>query len=271
MAINFSPSYVKNARRKARWTPLYFKRKLYHPIRIWRRLRLKTSPRRDYHSTAECFVTENFDKAAEHFRTHKWAFVEDVLSPEFHRELRENWPKKYFFEPPRDIEKSYDRGFFWYSGNDMSLQLYAPYAQHGSLRKFLACLNSSAFLARVNSLAGGHRRLSCYSFILTDAGCGSEVFPHMDSIAKGDLASDGINMMFFIDASGGERSGALTLYRDNEGKDIIFEPKNLKNSVLIYNTFVNFYHGFPPIAKGKFRRSIGVSFNDSKEDPPSRL
>lgn len=262
MAINFSSQYVANAREKVRLTPLYFKMKLYHVVRLWRKFRLRFSPRTTFKSEAECFVTENFDRAAPHFQDNKWAFVEDVLSQEFHRELCDSWPEKCYFDPPRDLEKSYNRGFFWYRGEDSVLRRYDPKGRYPQLSKFLNYFNSAEFAARVENFVGGRRKLSLYSFILTDAGSGSEVIPHMDSIAKSENTTDGINMMFFVDATGGENSGGLTLSWDNEMKDVIFEPQNLRNSVLIYNTFVDFYHGFPPIAKGKSRRTIGVSFND---------
>ena len=267
MAINFSQQYITNARRCARWTPLYFRRKLYHPIRAWRKLRSRLALKKIYPSEARCYVTENFDKAAPYLQKHKWVFIENVLEPEFHRELCENWPKKYYFDPPRDLEKSYNRGFYWRRGDDPNLRVHDPYGRYPSLVKFLNYLNSDEFLSRMEKLVGGYRKLAFYSFILTDASPGAEVIPHMDSIAKDPKTTDGINMVFFIDATGGKNSGGLSLYRDNEAKDIIFEPENLRNSVLIYNTFVDFYHGFPPLAKNKFRWTVGASFNDRSNEP----
>jgi len=59
---------------------------------------------------------------------------------------------------------------------------------------------------------------------------------------------------------GGGDSGNLSLSRDNELKDIIIAPDNLKNTCLIYDSLADFYHGFSPVANGKFRWAINSQF-----------
>jgi hypothetical protein len=50
------------------------------------------------------------------------------------------------------------------------------------------------------------------------------------------------------------------LYEDNHFGKSIFIPKNLKNTLLIYDTKKNFYHGFPRVDKGCHRKTINMAF-----------
>lgn len=109
-------------------------------------------------------------------------------------------------------------------------------------------------------MAGAAEELVCYSLILTETYPGSEVIPHKDSIIEDPKAKSFINMVFFIRGSGGQGSGGLCLSRDNELREIIIAPTNLFNSCLIYDSLANFYHGFEPVRKGKFRWALSAQF-----------
>lgn len=67
-------------------------------------------------------------------------------------------------------------------------------------------------------------------------------------------------MVFFIKGTGGSNSGGLAILGDNTFEQVIFEPYNLINSVLIYNSLFPFYHGFAPIAFRKKRLAIIAQF-----------
>jgi hypothetical protein len=57
------------------------------------------------------------------------------------------------------------------------------------------------------------------------------------------------------------KNGVKTsLYKDNEYRDIIFEPKTLNNSLLIYKSSGEFYHGFPKTDKRAFRYSVNIQY-----------
>ncbi len=243
---------------------MYFQIKFWRLIAPWRAARLKWGPQKIYPSAVPCYITENFDNAAEHYQKNRWAFVENILPVEFHKELVQNWPQKHHFEPPKRLEKSYNIGFYWRRGGALGFLRSDPYGQYPTMMKFLKYLDSPEFTERAKKFAGPNLDLTLASFIAHDAGPGAQVAPHMDSVYEDTAVSNGFNMIFFINATGGKNSGNLTLSRDNELRDIIFEPMNLKNSVLIYDTRLDFYHGFPPIAKGKFRWAIGASFFDKK-------
>lgn len=260
MAIDFSPAYVKASQKKLRYSPLWWQMRFWRIIKKWRMFRRRFASKRIYSGSAPCFLTESLEKSAAHFQTHTWAFFEDILSPDFHDELCKNWPKKYFLEPPREKEKSYNIGFGWHYGKEPNFKYYDPYGQYPLIVTFLNYMRSDEVARRVERLTGSKGELVCYSCILTDAGPGAEVIPHVDSIQDDTRAGDFVNMVFFIDATGGKHSGALALSKDNELRDIIFEPPRLRNTMLMYNSLANYYHGVAPIVKGKFRWTIGIQF-----------
>mgnify|MGYP001496862963 CR=1 FL=1 len=76
------------------------------------------------------------------------------------------------------------------------------------------------------------------------------------------MANPAINIIIFIKGSDNEDlSGGTGLYRDNEFNDIIFEPKKLNNSALIYKSSENFFHGFKEIkGKDKVRYTLNTQF-----------
>ena len=77
--------------------------------------------------------------------------------------------------------------------------------------------------------------------------------PHLDGI-NSENADASINFIFFISGTGGSRGGG-TCILDNADGDVIFEPKNLTNSCLIYRSD-RLYHGFRPMRRGTFRYMI---------------
>jgi hypothetical protein len=260
MATDFSPRYVEEARKRLRYTPLWLRIKLSRFIKKWRLLRLRFGNHTPHASVAPCHITPALEAGAEHFQKHGWTLVENILSPEFHAELVAQWPAVYYLEPPRELAKSYNTGFRWISGDAPGFAYSDPYGQYTGLKKMLDYVRSAEFTERVERFVGRPLKLLCYSFILHATYPGTEVLPHRDSIAEDPKATVFLNMLFFINGTGGKNSGGLTLSRDNELRDIIVEPENLTNACLIYDSMGKFYHGFKPVAKGKFRWGIGVEF-----------
>lgn len=259
MATDFSTRYVEHSRKNL---PLALKLriKLAPWIKRARLLHVKMGSKRVYPNVMPPRITAALEKEAPHFQKERWAFIEYIFTPDFHAELLARWPKKRYLEPPRQVEKSYDKGFRWVYGDTPDFAYSDPYSQYPTLQALLSYLRSPEISRRVTAFAGVHAELVLYSFILNDAGSGAEVIPHKDSIKDDPRAEYLLNFIFFIDATGGKYSGGLTLSRDNELNDIIFEPPLLKNTCLIYDILGDFYHGFPPIAKGKFRRVITAQF-----------
>jgi len=203
-----------------------------------------------------CEITDALEAAAPHFRTHGWAFIETVFEPSFHEALVANWPDRAFFVSPKTILKGYDYGFQWTHGQPDVLVNGDVYPEIQSMRDTMA---SRAMAERVEKFTGWTHALHCNSTLATYSYPGTCVVPHRDTVVeKSGYAS--ANFIFFINGTGGERSGGLVLSHDNEMIDRIFEPTNLVNSCLVYDTSAPFYHGFEPIRRGKFRWMMSAHF-----------
>lgn len=265
MATDFSPAYLERARKNL---PRQLKAHITLApwIKRWRLLCLRYGSKKVYASAARPEVTTRLEAASAHFQKNKWAFVEDIFSKVFHEELLRNWPKKRYFEPPREVEKSYNTGFGWIYGQSAAsdFSYFDPYGQYPTFRNLLNYVRSDEMARRMTAFVGRGFDLVCYSVTLTDAFAGSEVIPHRDGIAHDEKAKIFANLVFFIDATGGKNSGGLCLSRDNELNDLIFEPAKLTNTCLIYDSIADFYHGFAPIASGKFRWTIAIQFCDKR-------
>ena len=71
-----------------------------------------------------------------------------------------------------------------------------------------------------------------------------------------------INCIFFIYANPNNKSsGGTGIYKDNQFLNKVFEPSNLCNSLLIYKTDKDFFHGFDEMPKGSLRYAITAQFN----------
>lgn len=260
MATDFSEVYVAHARRHLPWL-LRLQIRFAPWVKRWRLLCVRFGSKKVHASGARPEVTARLEAAAAHFQKNKWAFVDDIFSADFHRALVATWPRKRYLEPPRELEKSYNTGFRWVYGDREAFSYSDPYGQYPVLRTLLVYLRSSEMARRVTVFAGVDIELVLYSFILTDAGSGAEVIPHKDSIKDDAREKYSLNFIFFIDATGGKNSGGLMLSRDNELRDIMFESSHLRNTCLVYDILGDFYHGFPPIAQGKFRWVVTAQFS----------
>lgn len=257
MAVEISSEYLKENTQGPLQDRLRTIIKLSPLTAKYRRLIRVLSRNKKFEGSSECHITDSFDKGATHFQEHGWVLLENFFSHDFYQELKAQWPKRYEFEPPKKLTKSYDTGFQWIrnkTGEPESIHKYS------SLTKLLNYLRSDKFSKRMMQFVGRNMEFVCYSFLMQTTYDGSQVVPHKDGIYNNEKAKNFLNILMFVDGTGGKNSGGLTLSRDNEQKDIIVEPMNLKNTALIYDSKANFYHGFRPLEKGKFRWSIASQF-----------
>lgn len=256
----FSKSYVEKAERSIRFTPLWFKMKLSRYIGKIRQYQRLLRRQRQPVLSAKPEITANLERAATHFQTHNWAYIQNILSEEFHKEVIENWPKKFYFDPPNTLAKSYDAGFHWNYGRSPDFRRFDPYNQNPIVAKFLNYLRAPEFSKRISNFVGINKEFTCYSLTMNQTLTGTQVIPHKDGIQDDPRKRADINIVFFINGTGGKNSGNLSLFQDREGEQSIVEPDNLKNSCLIYDTMADFYHGFKPVERGKFRWAIISEF-----------
>ena len=94
---------------------------------------------------------------------------------------------------------------------------------------------------------------------MLDGFSGSSVISHMDSNDK----PENINVVTFVDGTGGVDGGGLAFWKDNEFKEKIFEATNVRNTCVLYDMSARFYHGFKPMPAGSYRWSINATYAPS--------
>ncbi|MGH8531673.1 MAG: hypothetical protein ACREV1_02835 [Gammaproteobacteria bacterium] len=224
------------------------------------------------HTVPPCRINDALEKAAPHFRTHGWAFVENILDQQFHRALKEHWPQRRYFTAPFDRYKSYDKGFGWVVRNpaediwsprrarDLACgdSEYPGYAElHPHIRALFDFFASTDFAARLTRFTGRDGPLVFNRFQLTRTYTGTLVAPHRDS---NQHTKNWVSMIFHIAGTGGPQSGGLAILGDNRFEHVIFEAQNLTNTCVLYNPAAPFFHGVRPVAVGKFRWMVAAEF-----------
>ncbi len=192
---------------------------------------------------------DNFEKSANAFRDQGWAYVENIFPWSVHNQLVKNWPKFFHFNPVANIYKSYDLGF---------IEPETTFSRYPVFKQLFDYLMSDQLLRRIDAYAGdGIKDRDSGGFGISRARYGSTCINHLDSISK-NSANKGaaINLILFVKGTGGSRSGGTCIYRDQYGK-ILFEPKNLTNTLLIYRSDVH-HHGFPPMRFGAWRWMVSM-------------
>lgn len=198
-------------------------------------------------------ITNAFEESRERYQNNHWAYLEEFWDPAFHEKLVTHWPPSRFFRPIRYITKSYDMGMMWsHKGGDDPdfLRQFPAYEAAYNL------LRSKEMCKRITQQAGDGIERACYQIILTRAYWGSNVVPHIDASNR----KENINLIIFVDGTGGPRGGGLGFWRDNEFREKIFEPYNLRNTCVYYDMSEAFYHGFEPMRFGTFRWTINATY-----------
>ena len=199
-------------------------------------------------------VSENFEKTRDFYRKNHWAYVEDFWGHDFHQKLIEHWPAARFFTPIRYITKAYDMGMAWSVSIGSDPEFLETFPAYKAAYNFL---RSREFCRRVAEQCGDGIERKCYQLLLTRAYWGSNVIPHIDASNR----KTNVNLVIFINGSGGPRGGGLGIWRDNEFENKIFEPYNLRNACIYYDMSEAFYHGFEPMRFGSFRWTINATYS----------
>ena len=201
-------------------------------------------------------IAPALEAQGKHYQTNRWAFVDGMFDEAFHRELMAHWPKRKFLSPPKDLIKGYDTGFNWIRGHTPR----PPHLEeHPALNEFFEYLCSASVGKRISEFSGAPPLL-CHSFLVITTYPGSSVPPHRDGYSRYSEARHSLNVLFFVDGTGGSHSGGLSIIKDNTFTDVIFEAEKLRNTALIYDVCAPFFHGFRPVERGKFRWAISAFF-----------
>ena len=275
MATDYSQDYLQGVYGSIRALPIRTVLGLFPLIEMaWRVQRALARPQvSNNDKVPACGVNSTLEASASHFQTHGWTFVENMLHEDFHRYLVDNWPKRCYFTAPFDKYKTYDKGFRWVErnpGNDRWGTLLKPDAltnaaenlppfvdRHTHVRNLFEFLRSDSFAARMTNFSGRPHALRFNRFQLTTSYPGTFVAPHRDSQQD---AKSWLSLIFHIAATGGANSGALAISRDNEFREVIFEPTALANTCVIFDPAAEFFHGVRPIAFGKYRWMVSAEY-----------
>ena len=213
----------------------------------------------------EIINKKNLLKGSIFYKDNSYCFIENILDEYFYSNLLKNFPPKEFFLPPRLLVKQYNFGFKWVYTDQTDLKTDYFY----EVNHFFQVLKSSYFLDLLNLFTNDQNRRLLYSYNLTLANKGAILFPHKDSITNLDenatlsKKETALNMIFFIK---GKRNsdgniGGTGIYLDNEFKKPIFIPKNLNNSLLIYRSDAELFHGFEEMEKDSERFTVNAQFS----------
>jgi hypothetical protein len=277
MAIDYSEAYVAEQYRSPRLWYVRVVNRLFPVVEALRKSerRILPGPGLDSAQVPHCEITSSLEQSAEHFRRHRWAFVENVFNPDFHAFLTAHWPRRRYFTAPFDVHKAYDKGFRWVErdpdtknrwgsliAKDGIGDNYPAYMErHPHVRVLFDYLRSRAFIDRVINFTGCPAQLQFNRFQLTWSYPGTLVAPHKDSPQN---AASWVHFIFYISGTGGENSGGTAILGDNEFKHVIFEPTKMTNTCMIFDPAAPFFHGVRPLALGKYRWMASAEYVSSE-------
>jgi len=206
-------------------------------------------------------ISRNFEAASEKYSQHNWAYIENIMDLSIHQQLLTSWPKTIHFIPNRNIYKSYDTGFGWKP--TQSIEDVEHLSKYPIIEAFYTHLDSEDFCKRVTDICGDGIERSRWATSLTHANWGSTVIPHIDTIPQDPYAGF-VNLVFLIYGNTGPRSGGLSMYSGPHWSNLIFEPSNLNNTLMMYDTQEDLWHGFPPMRFGTRRYTINCQFSSKQ-------
>jgi hypothetical protein len=198
----------------------------------------------------------------------KYCYYENFLDENSYKLLLSDWPANHFFNYSLDLTKYYKFGFKLVAKRADSFEIYNSNCfKNKAILSFVNLLIDANKFKTIIELAGcDEKNYRIYSFGASVANHNSYLIPHKDSIQKYADRSNMINFIYFIDGNDSdiEHSGGTSIYKDNEFQYPLLMPKTLKNSLLIYDSLGDFYHGFKQLKKNCFRKAI--TFQASRRD-----
>jgi hypothetical protein len=261
MAIEIDP-YV--ARRIAKH-PNVLWHKLTSPLRRgWRSARKRSSRPPRTGIAIRAISARPFAIQAGSLASDGWTFAVNVLSAVDHAQFVASWPERHFFDPLqiRQKAKTYDVGFRLLNPSEHTLR-----SLDCRIEQIYRYFASPTTAAQITELAGDGVERRCYSLLANWGFWGSGLAPHRDTPAPDATGADRrINIVYFVDANGtGWDAGGTSILRTNDFSEPMFVPQNLNNSILIYRTGDQFFHGFPPMKYRTYRRVITAHYCPSSE------
>ena len=207
---------------------------------------------------------KDFSLYSDEYNKNSFLFLQDFVDINFYNKLLNDFPSKKYFKHKNDPTKFYYWGFEYlsnvskkYLNFDRKLISNFNFIEkyYNFILSDLFCQNFKKLILNKNSEK--KFSLKILSINATYADKGAFLIPHKDTAY---LQSDNDelvhNCIHFIDGddSNIEESGGTGLYLDNEFQKKVLIPSTLKNSLLVYNTKANLFHGFNFIKKNHERK-----------------
>lgn len=232
-------------------------------IRIKKKLFYKNNSKNIPDLSFKHLSEDNILKSSKNFLENGYCYLENFINESLYLELKRNWPDKCFFYEADSPEKNYNFAFRYCVNKNF--QVY-PKKELENLKffevhkKFYYYLENSKEFSNLLSKISKSLNYKFYSTATSYAKEGSYLIPHIDSVYDSNSISM-LNMIFFIDG-GSEpgKSGGTGIYKDADFEKPLLVPHCLENSVLIYNSKNDFYHGFDVMSKDTFRHAITFQF-----------
>ena len=241
---------------------------IYAKIKFFFFLKKKTKNKTEFKIN---FISINLKEYSDTYKKNGYVFVENFLSKDSYKTLLKNWPADDFF-PPRLSPIKYYSFSFGFDNQDTNYLIdksinekisSVKYLDYNlALKELYSFLMSDRNEKNFSQLCSNDERWKCYLIFSTLAKENGYLLPHFDVVNYNQNVYSTFNVSLFLDGNNENpvNSGALGLYHDNKFQKPIFIPNNLKNSLLIYDTKKNFFHGFPRIGKGGHRKTINMAF-----------
>lgn len=201
------------------------------------------------------------DGAAIEFQEKSYAYLENALSESCYHALVSQFPKRRYFDPFYDMTKTYDWGFVWNRGKSDPQHLH----KFPALQAMYDHVRSEEFCKIVTNLCGDGIERECYSVDTTYARSGAYLTPHQDAVIEDNAGSAFVNFIFFVSGNGDPFTcGATSFSSDAEMKNLLLIPSTLNNSIVMYRSQKNIWHGFRPIGKGQTRLAVIFQYCSTK-------
>lgn len=266
MAIDFDPDLQRWTRSIGNWRGIirHYAAHIIVYVRRFRRSSTKASRIANLRNTPQLRTAALADWTIDgDLRRDGWAYIHPFFDLETHRALLKAWPSLINFEPPRSsLEKSYDTFSGWTNKRRDRNILVDSF-----LYDTFEMLFSDSTTRLVTDLAGDDIARIAANVSLSWARNGSFLLPHRDSNSQGD--GSWINFVIFLEGKLPPlESGGTSFFQTNRYDQPLFVPKSLINTAIVYNTRGDFYHGFPPVTRGKFSKRIICNFASPAEVLP---
>lgn len=198
------------------------------------------------------------DENLKNIQSEGWCFIKNFLDEESYKMMIDSWPNKNFFKLRSKSIKYFSTGFYC-KNKSMPLNL----ENYKFLKLFYNYLNGQEAESIISNFLGDKKQnFTCYSIASSISEKNNYLAPHRDGIASKNMGNKVYNFIYFVDGNNeiAEYSGATGIYQDNEFKNPIFIPKNLRNTCLVYDSTDRFFHGFKTMSNSGYRKVITFQF-----------